>query len=1167
MKKDLKMLVAKLCSAAIILTSVFPGAVPVMAQSQADELMVYENGSAVDVTEDVSILNEDDTAYLGEDTPSLISEEPIESNSEDGDILITPDEGISGELAEDLVTEDTDMISGIPADVSENAVDQPDMTIHEGESPEQFLDRVMGAEGVEPAEMVSQNVADDDFGVVRYADRITVSNNQPTVSGNENDLYAVAVLSSNIADVKQVFWATRIRPGSTVSIYQAYDSNGRQPLISSAEDYMVWIGRGFTWTDEKGEEHIEDFGIIGYQPEYDENDEPKKDEQGNIIYYKYNILNQACAGRNDIRPDSVSPWQDGYSKIKFKAVVQKNMTIKLSWTPSSKDELQKTFKKYALFELTEDKSNPTGYKETQRWPMKKDGTPNNPSGSKSATLKPGFISDSNHMVNSSMIYLLKCYDKDGNVKAQYATAAAPYFLQMLSGDRNGEFEFRFTQNRDSNTMYYRLELAERKAEATVKNPNGFHEAWSEDYSAKYLSDYSIGDYTITAKNKPLAVSMTYSKAQPSVTLGKAYYGRMRTIARLGNLRVTSAPSNILSVKSGPDRCQVLDMAGIIYDKKDAKSNRNAMNIKRASEHINAFFEGTEVLSADSVYIHRGNTSVDLKSGMIFFIGVDDESNIKSYDLMRSVSENGPYKRIKNYPLTSTLLLKLNLKDEYLKGRNVYAMQYTSFPMEKDFFYTVRAVTRKGGVPGGYYNGEHNRTDMDLVQDFSTAEGDLTKIGLSWEHDDCVKQYWIYRSDTEFTDMTKAPVNEKGKPCPIAKVSGSKFKKIVYDDDGVNTEIRYHIYFDKKVQTDKKYYYFVRPVYNTTKATKDRTYNMDKCSPQVMGRASAAFAIVKPFSAANYATNSMKITFKQLKANNENKEPINTKYRIYRLKVSANDKKLPESMKPDVFSEMKPGQTYEQFEEMINSWNDAKWTEFFGKKNWEYVDIYNGKGISTKTVSLYDNNVQVGQYYYYLIQFATDESAGQLFNYTARVRNVPLPVENVKAEYSGSGSGIKISWSRNGRDSGKAGLVTQISTDGGNSWKNVGNSTSYTDDSLPRGNERTYKIRVAYTGTSPYVCSNESSITASLPNRIELSTSEITLNLRDHQYDSFTAKAVREGGGSASIGKIEMSCNNNDRLELAQDGNTGKLKAKQAGTVYITVRCAGISREVKVNIVP
>ena len=86
--------------------------------------------------------------------------------------------------------------------------------------------------------------------------------------------------------------------------------------------------------------------------------------------------------------------------------------------------------------------------------------------------------------------------------------------------------------------------------------------------------------------------------------------------------------------------------------------------------------------------------------MIFFIGEDDESNIKSYDLMRSVSENGPYSKIKNYPLTSNMLLKLNITVEGFKDLNIYAMQYTSFPMEKDYYYTVRAVSKTGSVTGG-----------------------------------------------------------------------------------------------------------------------------------------------------------------------------------------------------------------------------------------------------------------------------------------------------------------------------------------------------------------------------------------------------------------------------------------------------------------------------------
>ena len=1174
MKKEMKTLLAKICTAAVIITTVFPGSVPVMADTQQDEFVLYEDDVNGSFTEDSTDLSEEDivTMLTGEAKDETVNADDLLS-SEDDILTVAEPDTISDEPA---AINDSEIIPVVSEDLAEPVKlisDPGDMSIREDETPGDFLSRIIEADGAIPVESVSQNVSSNDFGIVRYQDRISISNNQATVSGNINDLYAVVILSSNEASVKEVFLGVRIEPGRTVSIYQAYGTNGNQSLINSTSDYVVWLGRGFQWTDEQGKEHVEDFGIIGYTADYDENGAPIKDGQGNIIYHEYNILNKAYVGSTNIIKESSSPWKDGYTELKLKAMVQKNMSIKLSWSPNGKDDLQKTFKKYALYELTEDKSSPTGYKETLRWPLKKDGTPADLSGSKSTTLKPGWVNDNEtHIVNSSMLYLLKCYDKEGNLKGQYATAVAPYFLQMLSGSRTGEYEFKFTQDKDNSAMYYRLEVAERNAEATDKMPNGYHDEWSVDYCAENLDNlYSIGDYTITTKNRPRAVSMTYNKEDPTAVMGKTYYGRIQTIARLGSLRVISAPSNVLNVKAGPERCLVLDMAGIYYDKADAnrKIDKNKANIKRASTHINSFLEGNELTSSNKVYIHTDNKGVDLKSGMIFFIGEDDESNIKSYDLMRSVSENGPYTKIKNYSLTNNMLLKLNVTVEGFNNMNIYAMQYTSFPMEKEYYYTVRAVSKKGGVPGGYYSGMFNKTEMDKVQNFGAEDCDQTKIGLVWEHDDCAKQYWIYRSDTSFPDMSQAPVNEKGKPCPIAKVSAGSFKKTKYfTEDDEEIEVKYHIYYDKKVQTDKKYYYFVRPVYNTKSATNDRKYNMDKCSQEIVGKASAAFATVKTFKASNYEMGKLRLSFVPLKANNENKEPVPTKYRIYRLDVDSSVKKLTDDMKPDIYSKYDPDkETYDQFEDRINKWSETEWDNFFGEKTysgrkWTRVgDVIHGDGKSTKTVA-FNNDTEVGHYYFYLIQFATEKSAGQLFTFTTRVRNVPLPVENVKAEYSGSGSGIRIKWNRNGRDNGKPNLTTWISIDGGYTWKNVGNATEFTDDSLPRGNERNYKILMVYTGTEPKVTSAEASITASLPNKIELSSSEITLS--PYQEASFSAKAVRDGGAVASICSIEMGCGS-DVIEFKQEGNSGKIRAKRPGTATITVRCAGISRDVKVTV--
>ena len=50
---------------------------------------------------------------------------------------------------------------------------------------------------------------------------------------------------------------------------------------------------------------------------------------------------------------------------------------------------------------------------------------------------------------------------------------------------------------------------------------------------------------------------------------------------------------------------------------------------------------------------------------------------------------------------------------------------------------------------------------------------------------------------------------------------------------------------------------------------------------------------------------LRISFKPLKANNEDKQPIPTKYRIYRLDVDSSVKKLNSDMKPDILSKKGP----------------------------------------------------------------------------------------------------------------------------------------------------------------------------------------------------------------------------------------------------------------------
>ena len=1204
MKNGIRKILARLCVLAVISTTVFPGTVPVMADMQPDDISVMtdaQSGAAElyeDMTDSGNVTGEDDLSQ--EDIAEAILDEKAAEAKESGDILALPEnEGLAEEVTadpEDLgISADTDS----PKEGEDTVLE--DISIHEDETPEQFLERVLGAEGELPDNAASKGITDSDFSAARYPNRIIVSNNS-TVSGNENDLYAVIVSANEADQPDQLLWGGRIQPGKTLSIYHAHDKEGEEVLINDKTDYKLWLGRGYASVSSG---KVEDFGFIG-----------RYKEEGKTEYTKYNILKEVTLSAGSIQPEKTTAWVDGYSGIKLKAAVQKNMSIKFTWSPNGKDDVQKTFKKYALFELVEDSSSPSGFKEIQRWPLNNDNSVKEPSGSRSATLKPGWENDKDsHILNSSMIYLLKCYDKEGKtVIKEYVTTVAPYFLQMQSGDTTGEFEYRFTQDKNNSARFYRLEVAEKNREADDRNPTGYHEEWSVDINGESLDIYSIGDYMIAKNNQPRAVSMTYNKKVPQAVLGKTYYGRVQTVAYIGGLKVISAPSNVLNVKAGPNRCYVIDIAGVYYDVNDARlkpeQGRNARNIERASAHINGFLDGIEMISHNGIYIHEDNKGTDLKSGMIFFIGEDDESNIQSYELLRSENENGPYKSIKNYALNNNMLLKLKITSEYLKDYNFYAMQYSSFPLEKDFYYTVRAKTKKGGYLGGYGNGEFNRADMDKVQGLATVDSNQTTIGLVWEHDDCVKQYWIYRSEKPFPDMTKAPVYEDPtksnylKPCPLVKISGGSFKKTEYDvdDDGNKELIRYHIYYDKKVKTDVKYYYFVRPIYNTRTATNMktpntpdlyRTYNMDKCSKEVEGKASAAYAQVKNFKASNYAAKTIRLSFSQIKTNVNGSGSTGytpTRYRIYRLEVDKDTKKLTGDMKPDLndlYLKEYKSKSYEEFENMINGWSEEDWnTKFFGKygttankwtrtdlvQNGQHKSYIDGDGSTTKTVTV-DNPATVGKYYFYLIQFSTRKqddptktgTAGQIFTYTSRIQNVPLPVENAKAEYSGSGSGIKIKWTYNSRDNENSGNIHgQISLDGGYNWVDVNRATEYVDYSLPRGNERTYVIRTRYLDGNSEAVSGYTSITASLPNQIELSRSDITV--RVGETAEFTAKPVRDGGGMPTLGKISMGGYSSDRIDFKQEGNTGKITGKSPGTTYIKVECAGLSREVKVTVI-
>ena len=980
------------------------------------------------------------------------------------------------------------------------------------------------------------SVSQDEYTIVRHPERVVIKNNA-TTADPDKDLYAAVLFKGEENQKKTLYVGVKIPAGgSEVSIYHMFNKSGDDQPIDKADndkDYEILFGRELTWEDEETKETVHSgFAVIGWKDDGTE----------------YNIEGRADApGGDKIVPETPIDWVDGLTGIQMKAGVTKNMQIKISWAPNGKDETQKTFKKYELYELIEDSTDPDavhGYKKVQRWPLDKSKNPGGKSTSKSATLTPAMNGD--NILDSSLLYLLECYDKDDKHVGSFVTPVAPYLLEIQTG-----YEFTCTQSKDSEVMSYRLQMAKVNKENGGKVTEGFRNDWSTDYTCKRFGDvYTIGDYPISKKISTKAVQLPYTNDEPQIPVSKAGYARVSSVVHIDGSTFVSAPSNVLSCKKGADPCYIIGFAGIRYDVNDAKKNQNKENKYRAQIHwkrINGEDPGD--FDWDTTYIHGTkddqNTGTCAKSGMVFFWGRPDESDIKAYELLRSDQPNGTYKKLKTYALNAPDLLEVYRDEE--SNWPVYAMQYTSFPPEAEYWYAIRAVSKTGNTPGARGEGEKNKTEVDSVRDFMSMEGDPESIYLNWRHDDCVKQYNLYRADKSWGNIEELDVTNIK---PYKKISGGSYKKYNYAG-GVYL---YHEFTDKgkNVETDKEYYYFVRPIYDTKKAN-DPKYNKVS-SGEIKIKATAKYAEVKNFKGENNGIKDVQFTFNQTKRL--------TQYRLFRLKVDAAETSLRNDWKPDIWDEYKPGEeTGEQFEERIDAWGLDQWKEFMGRAQyggWEYVDTVYGDGKSTGKKTYDDRTVEVGDYYYYLIQGATDKTGSWKLAYSGQIQNLPMPVTNLKGEYGGSGNKIKLTWGKDKKDQPYWDKIYyEVSLDNGGSWEEVHGDTKYVDSTLKRGDERKYQVRVVFSDGGKTFRSKVSTKTCSLPVRIEVDGGG-----EYYVGDSvdIRGKAVKSDGHEASIHNISYSS-----MDGVLKGSDGHYTADHAGDAWVTLRCAGISKDVHVKV--
>ena len=1117
----------------------------------------------------VMVLGEPVSAFAAEENtdPAFAAEELEFFTEDEGEFEedTAPTEEFLEELEESEESEEIELLS------EDEQADQDELLItDEIESDEdaalmEALEIIQSHKTTAVPNLGEAVVPEENYTVTRYADHVNVVN-KTTGTEQTSYLYAALVLKEANDQGDFCVLGTEVAPGASAALSTAYNTDGEKVLVDDKSDYVLWLGRCDSYIDdETGETVYCDFKILGYTPKFDENYEIILVD--GVKQYEKVEMDEISLPASSYQEYS-GEWKDGYTEVGMKAMVQKSLkSIKVSWAPSGKkNPTHKTFKKYELYSLKADVTSETGYKATLIKSTKE----------KSVTVKNVDIN------KDSLLFLLKCLDSTGATVAQYVTCAAPYILKMQSGELTGNFDFTLNQRPDDAEFYILEVAAKNKENDGAKVTTGFQEAWRRIFTIEdgFNEGNSIGDpYHVSKAVTTNAIQLSYDVGEPVVTFGSTYYGRAKTVMYVNGLKVTSSPSKVLSCKAGPQKCFILTSAGIYYDKTDAKGN-NASNKERANEYINAFIDGLEISPQSNIFVHNTNTDVCAKDGLIYFIVPEDLSNIKSFDLMKCNYENGKYKKLKNYTLSNAALMECTITNEYLKGYRIYAMFYNKFTPEKDAFYAVRAVGKKS-IAGGYGPGQKIVPSLDVVQSLNTSNTDSNKISLTWLSDDCVKQYWIYRSEKPFNGDERTRAGQNGET-RIAKIGSDKAKKwtTTDEDTGATRTIRYIEYIDKKnVKVDTPYYYYVRPIYDTAAAAKDNTLYMEYCSDEVKGKASAMYAQVKNFKAANEASRKIKISFTQKKGLKH--------YRIFRLKVKGSTKKLNDSMKPDLTAlydeaAKKQFNTLEEFEDYLSGKPQDEWIDIITKagvdgNNWEYLTtISNKTGESTATKSWIDKNVEVGRYYFYLIQGASDVSSSINFTYTSRVQNVPLPVTQVNAFYSEPGIGL--TWKLNDKEDDISHLTVYISTDNGATWKKA-NRTGYHDQSVRRGVERTYRIKVRYyDGSNEYYSSEvttkyalASGIDVSATNNVSgdsLSISDNVITLKKGETAKISYRAYLENGSTDPFNKVTRTSTTNSDIvaETGSDGNTFTIEAKGEGEVPYYITCAGLTRKITVKVV-
>ena len=907
-------------------------------------------------------------------------------------------------------------------------------------------------------------------------------------------------------------YGTRIAPGTTGTFVEYFDKNDKTYKMTQSTNYVLAVSTDSIFCP--ADAFNFDFRTTSYN--------------GGVVDNKY---------------------EDGYSEIGMKAVVNKStQTIQISWAPSAKKNAE--YGKYKYFKLQRLDAN-GNFKDIEGW---------------SGNLNKKSFKYKNKDVERAQgpaVFKLSCFaaKNDTTPLKEFVTVAAPSMLYVEQGDANYEVEYCFSKLFEDTNLSYRMEMADTKTEA------GFEAGSKSTVNSSDL--WEIKDFFI---KKGLSVNALrdYLSAN-ALTVGQTYYFRVKTEYKLLGKTYTSAPSNVLSRKAGPSKVYLFDVNGVKYQKPSGKNKDviDSKNIQRMDEYLKAELKWEEGTVSNNIFIHGGNEGPDAKSGYLVFLAKTDElSSIKSFEILKANTQYGTYKKVKSFKVTNGTpaaysgLYKWEIpagKDyEWLSGLggySVYYAQYNKFVPETDQYFAVRGISTSKSAAGGFGDGYKVRPELDKVQYAYALDGTIDKINLYWSHDDCVKEYWIYKKEyagsetgdtTQFTKIEDYTLIKKvkGTKSGVLKLGSTKASEQAILEAASENLIKngdwtYNKFTDKDgakcpggsksvVKEGKIYQYVIVPKYKTKNVTDPDHYNLDKRSDVTPGRATLTNAKIKNYTATNYGVGRVRLKWNKLKGAGA--------YAIIRSSAKPDDSSA--WAKDAVFVEVdddSPEAALRTFFEKNYFMDDGRY----------WIDANTGKA-ATGAAPV------VGHYYYYTIMAGSFNSGTVSKATSKRQRSMPLAPTNVKVEKGGAGykQGATVTWTKDSREQGNVTYeVWCRDMDNGSSsygaWAKLGTGNgSFTDNNsiLERGVIRQYRVVAKYGDYS----NGRDGGTWSKPSKLEVSVKETTVNVGDTVNINVYP---RRDGSPSSVADMGV--------EYSTSGSLGDVKSKVEGDhIVYTVKATG-----------